>query len=126
MARLSPAVRKSRSEVQAMIGQVSSLKRRNKALKDEVKESLPPVKVTAFTQLGAVLAGATQAYASPDKIDTFHNIAALALIGGGTFVGSPEAIAAGNGVLAVIVAEKTRGALTKRKSQGPSVVSEAV
>lgn len=96
------------------------LRRRNNELKKEAETSLTPVAATVATQTGAALAAVEATYLAPERVQTAHTVSALVLIAGGAVAGSPEAVAAGNGVLSVLTYELVRARLTTHRAEAPA------
>ena len=121
MARNTISVRKH-TELQ---DRLSSLRRRNTALARTAKGAQTPMEATAYTQMGGVAAGLISVYVPADKQDLASLITAITALGWGSTKGDPRAVAFGNGVAAVLTAEKTREALVKRRGQQGVAVEAA-
>ena len=93
---------------------LDKLRRRNHELKERAETSLTPVAATVSTQAGAAIAAMEASYLSAERVSTAQAVTALGLIAGGAVTGTPEAVAAGNGVLAILTYEFTKNKLTKK------------
>lgn len=122
---LLPAKWRTTPQGAAAADRFTALQRRNADLREKSGYALSPAALTLYTQGGALAAAAISAYVPKNRVNAAQWVAGLGAIVVGATMRRPDAVAAGNGILAIATYNAARERMFTRDSAGDDLAASA-